>query len=115
MRISDWSSDVCSSDLRQLKRVDDTQDLVEVAARRRRIGDDQLHLLVRPYDEHRAYRHLRVGVGVDHSIQVGHGTIRIGDDRKVDRLPLRLLDRSEERGGGKEGVSMFRTRGGPYP
>ena len=47
---------------RQLQRIDHAQHLVEVAAGRHRVDEDQLDLLVRPDDEH-----------VAHGLVVGRG------------------------------------------
>src|SRR3546814_18953857 len=85
MRISDWSSDVCSSDLEDLARVDlalphQVQQVRQVGADRRGAA---AHALVAP--EH------RVG----------------------GQVPVR--DRSEERRGGKECVSTCRSRWSTYP
>src|SRR3546814_2254232 len=97
MRISDWSSDVCSADLHGL----------EAAGVARRSADRALAL------------------GVVHRVPVGEGRVEepdnprhrrpqlVGDDR--DQLLLRRAEaRSEERRVGKEGVSTCRTRWPPY-
>src|SRR3546814_11927835 len=98
MRISDWSSDVCSSDLRPeplLERLDELPvrrgvDRLEVVPGRVLAGDVLAHrrrLLLRDGD---------------------------GDDGGVLRaealLVVRLDERSEERRVGKECVSKWRSR-----
>src|SRR3546814_7527063 len=89
MRISDWSSDVCSSDLAADAAGQPggnlLHELVVVAARHRGIQIDQLHL--------GELRELR-----DPAVEV------VGRDG----------ERSEERRVGKECVSTCRSRGAPY-
>src|SRR3546814_17557834 len=84
MRISDWSSDVCSSDLGlvQLPQVD-VVDLEAVPLQQPR------------HREHRADAHL-VGLAAG------------------DRQAAVDAERSEERRVGKEGVSTCRSRWSPY-
>jgi hypothetical protein len=76
----------------QLKRVDHPQNLVEVAAGARRVGDRELDLAVRTDHEHRAHRRGVIGVGMNHVIEVRHLAIRIGDNRIVGGVALRLGD-----------------------
>src|SRR3546814_4961238 len=82
MRISDWSSDVCSSDLR--------------------IGQDQADLLVRVDDIDGAHGHRRVRIRMDHAIEGGDLLVAVGNHRIVELLPLGRFDilfpaaRSEE-------------------
>src|SRR3546814_18560011 len=110
MRISDWSSDVCSSDLpflqigegRHLAVPDDQQLAVEHRVeieRRRQIG--------------KALRYLVAGAGVDAA------RISARDDLHPDAVPIPFGaeiggDRSEERRVGKEGGSTWRTGWTPY-
>src|SRR3546814_3386564 len=90
MRISDWSSDVCSSDL-----------LEDSAA-----NDFRLELL-----HYLASGHLRLSVGI------GEGELGLGA-RRVQRFAagglVGQLVRSEERRVGKECVSTCRSRWSPY-
>src|SRR5690606_26293724 len=53
----------------QLQAVDGAQDLREVAARARRIGQAQPDLLVRVDDVDRAHRHGGIGFGMDHAVE----------------------------------------------
>src|SRR3546814_16930916 len=86
MRISDWSSDVCSSDLRGEAHVSDP-------------------------DLHRRVVRRQAGVEVDHPL-VQDG---LGRDQALDRRVVRLGGaRSEERRVGKECVSTCRSRWSPY-
>src|SRR3546814_4407569 len=85
MRISDWSSDVCSSDLQH-----ERQRLpAEPAADRR----DQL------------------GIAAAHPLAAAQATIGPGDEREQRTAG----ERSEERRVGKECVSTCRYRWSPYP
>src|SRR3546814_6563617 len=86
MRISDWSSDVCSSDLARI------EDIVEHGRARRERGDQAvaaarialvLRIIARNADQHR-------------------------------RAIAAEFDRSEERRVGKECVSTCRSRWSPY-
>src|SRR3546814_6399966 len=89
MRISDWSSDVCSSDLPHVGgRGDDDARIAQVDGALRRV-----RVLIFDHLSHRA-----VGVGEDAAIGGGIGGAK----------------RSEERRVGKECVSPCRSRGAPY-
>src|SRR3546814_14063982 len=91
MRISDWSSDVCSSDLRGR-------------------DDDRLHLhfaLGKAHDDageaEAAFRHYAAG-----------NAIRAGQLGYAAAETTAIVDRSEERRVGKECVSTCRSRWSPY-
>src|SRR3546814_12875610 len=98
MRISDWSSDVCSSDL-------------EVPYK----GEGQLEISLE-----------QDVAGLDQVVVIGYGTQQTRDltgavgtiDQKTIRdLPVATIDqkmRSEERRVGKECVSTCRSRWSPY-
>src|SRR3546814_7849383 len=123
MRISDWSSDVCSSDLKEGRRVVEIEQAM--AAAQHFIlppGSCYTHCHVFgppdrfPYSSARAYEpedtpkealaalHARLGVERAVIVQASaHGT----DNRA-------MLDRSEERRVGKECVSTCRSRWSPY-
>src|SRR3546814_5540348 len=87
VRISDWSSDVCSSDLRR-------------RARRRRHSAEQ--------GRRTFHRTLRA-----HPERPGAARLRIALDGPGNQGRARL--RSEERRVGKECVSTCRSRTAPYP
>src|SRR3546814_17777683 len=96
MRISDWSSDVCSSDLETLK---------EYNMLGRQVPDVVLKTRVR--DE---------SIGGDNPFR--WQDMRTGDLFRNKRvvvfsLPGAFTPRSEERRVGKEGVSQCRSRGSP--
>src|SRR3546814_11831589 len=96
MRISDWSSDVCSSDLAGGAGADDHVDFVDEDDRTGpllQLGDDRLEALfeIAPI----------LGAG-DQAAQV-----KTVDDRVLEQ-------RSEERRVGKECVSTCRSRWSPY-
>src|SRR3546814_9432675 len=89
MRISDWSSDVCSSDLLRVVAVGDAAGGRAVA---RRVGE----------------QHRRLEDGNQALVAVGRG---VGEG--VQRLGV-LDDRSEESRVGKECVSTCRSRWSQY-
>src|SRR3546814_13221739 len=115
MRISDWSSDVCSSDLRAAG-VGDLRDLVA-------------GLQVDPQRHHHPYVLAdgdllpvdQIGAGTRHPRETGHDGVRLitGCQRHVPRILAGradiALDRSEERRVGKEFVSTCSSRWSPYP
>ena len=85
----------------QLQRVDHAQHLVEVAARRHRIDEDQLDLLVRPDHEDVAHRlvvgrrpleRVARGLSGQHPVELRDVEVGVADRREVGRLSLRLLD-----------------------
>src|SRR3546814_20292549 len=84
MRISDWSSDVCSSDLRGYGLA-----AADSAQRGERIGADD-------------------GLSVEHAAAQREAL------DKTFVLGAHRLQRSEERGGGEEGVGTCRSRWSPY-
>src|SRR3546814_19982104 len=89
MRISDWSSDVCSSDLFLEPLLQRLHDLVPVAERL-----DRLHLLG---------RQIFFGDGLQPFLRDVDGVLAIVGEQ-----------RSEERRVGKECVSTCRSRWSPY-
>ena len=83
------------------------QNLVEVAARRHRVGQHELDLLVGADDEDRAHclvqgrRAIFRGAGLlggQHVVELRHLEIAVGDDRIIDPRALRLLDVAEPAG-----------------
>src|SRR3546814_4795633 len=89
MRISDWSSDVCSSDLQHALGIETVEDVGEALA-----------LLADP-----------VLLGNEQAVDED----RIGVDRLAPHLRDEMdVDRSEERRVGKECVSTCRSRWSPY-
>src|SRR3546814_18469818 len=99
MRISDWSSDVCSSDLRDRHRVEGFAfDAFESEDRQIDRGDDD-------DSENARFDHLRARRSDKSEALVA-----------VEQSPepvLRLAERSEERRVGKECVSTCRSRWSP--
>src|SRR3546814_15842443 len=99
MRISDWSSDVCSSDLRakpHQHRGDTEQEAKipdPVDQECLEIGEDCARLLEPETDQ-----------------QVRHQTYRFPAEEQLQEV----VARSEERRVGKECVSTFRSRWSPY-
>src|SRR3546814_12106768 len=100
MRISDWSSDVCSSDLNL-----EGQQAEKVEAGGADAAEHQLGV-----GAHEVLDVLHAGVGTD----IDHAAARQSEDRRP--VPRRLADslRSEERRGGKECVITCRSRWSPY-
>src|SRR3546814_2279148 len=99
MRISDWSSDVCSSDLNdrgcRARVVRDVRELARAQERHGRDGDDAEFLAREPReDELRAVRQAH---------QQAVSPVDAGGAQAVGQ-------RSEERRVGKEGVSTCRSR-----
>jgi hypothetical protein len=85
----------------ELQRIEDAQHLVEVAARRHGVDQDELHLLVRPDDEDVAQRRVLRGralgrvaldVGREHPVELGHVEVGVRDQGVVRRGALGLLD-----------------------
>src|SRR3546814_15793004 len=95
MRISDWSSDVCSSDLE------------EAPVAKRDIGD-----------HHRAIMKGAIGLPMAVGQVADDGAVdpaaRCHDDRPRAYLAQLSVARSEERRVGKECVSTCRSRWSPY-
>src|SRR3546814_16722257 len=96
MRISDWSSDVCSSDLDQA-----------VALRRQREAG-RAEFPVEPVENRR---------GIGGAVEINRhraALIALGVDRHVGDLRSGIEMRSEERRGGKECVRTCRSRWSRY-
>src|SRR5581483_4620655 len=86
---------------RQLQRVDDAEDLVEVPARRHRIREHQLDRLVRPDHEDvpdglvvrgRATVRVAARLGRQHAVANRDCEVVVADDRERGPMPLRRLD-----------------------
>src|SRR3546814_19388106 len=117
MRISDWSSDVCSSDLNVRPRMIAEQ---EVDATKHRIGADDLgkRLVQRVSGEavihHRSIPCPAAG-GDGNAIRIGHSDLRRlrrpGTHRGFERGTVRWRPGSEGSREGKEWVSRVRWRG----
>src|SRR3546814_16671949 len=101
MRISDWSSDVCSSDLLGRLRIDFLQRHADHAATH---PAGFLELLDRA--------HRQVDRGREAHAHVAAGG---AEDLRVDADPLAVDVRSEERRVGKECGSPCKSRGSPSP
>src|SRR3546814_19403451 len=102
MRISDWSSDVCSSDLVGRVKLNMRLDLAKVAHHHRTVWTG---FLVPPATG--TYRLGLSGSG---------GTLKFDGNTLVDRRKARWNDlpRSAERRVGRECVSTCRSRWSPY-
>src|SRR3546814_19675922 len=99
MRISDWSSDVCSSDLVML--TGDNRTTAEAVARK--LGIDAVEAEVLPDQKSAVVLRLQ---------REGHVVAMAGDGVNDAPAPA-AADRSEERRVGKEGVRPWRSRWAP--
>src|SRR3546814_17197535 len=122
MRISDWSSDVCSSDLRRLVRAQDRGG--GVAASRRAAARGRARGVARGHRRCGAASAdaANPGGGASRCVPVGGGVRDRGGvdraraDAAGDRVRRgRAGDRSEERRVGKECVRKCRSRWATYP
>src|SRR3546814_14216521 len=108
MRISDWISDVCSSDLAEIAPVDDLRIgmLGSIAVQHAR----NVILGVSRREQHARQ-------GEDFRVAPGAQCVQSVADNRSSEFQKAEIDivRSEERRGGKECVSTGRTRGWPYP
>src|SRR3546814_19668657 len=103
MRISDWSSDVCSSDLAARDHLRRELGADGERAIRYLATADALLL------EGHVRSHLRFAESAIYNLREAFDSIVGGSDPVGD-----VSDRSEERRVGKECVSTFRSRGRPY-
>src|SRR5579875_1953560 len=69
----------------ELQRIDDAQNLLEVAARTRRLRDDERNLLIRVGHGDGAPRRGRIGVGLYESGERRARPVGVGDGRDVER------------------------------
>src|SRR3546814_15885887 len=100
MRISDWSSDVCSSDLR--------------TKHCHSHDHDDAHSAAKPADEALGEVHQTPGeAAVDHEV-ASEDVDRTLALHLVEQRPRAITQRSEERRVGKECASTCRSRGSPY-
>src|SRR3546814_17489170 len=119
MRISDWSSDVCSSDLLVFDDAGAVQHRVDAAAFGIQAIDDGTQ---RRFIANIAGKVFDLGTGCAQARQIA-ADFAVGEDARdsafdLDRLGLfaaceRLLERSEERRVGKGCVSPCKSRGAP--
>src|SRR3546814_14748362 len=108
MRISDWSSDVCSSDLSAFFSGSETA--LTASSRPRmhelaRQGDRNASVVLSLY----ARKERLLG-----AILLGNNLVNILAASIGTSVSLALFGRSEERSVGKECVSTCRSRGSPY-
>src|SRR3546814_16907091 len=107
MRISDWSSDVCSSDLIS-RRICALADRGSVF----RFGGDEFIAVARnlPPEKEERFAQLLIQ-SITRPVRIGSLTADVGASIGYARLPGH---RSEERRVGKECVSTCRSRWSPY-
>src|SRR3546814_15925779 len=105
MRISDWSSDVCSSDLLELL-VDAGHHGVELLLAELRIGQQQIELRIAEAELSGAQELLLGGAGI--------AQLQMNPAEQEAGLGIVGIARSEERRVGKECVRTCRSRWSPY-
>src|SRR3546814_19651630 len=132
MRISDWSSDVCSSDLQtttiraDLVGEDDAAEIAFVKAPELELEVDEADADRGEHARHGvvdADRHVLDVVKLVLAAPVEAGDMLLGDERVAERVVLIAifdpgagkLRRSEERRVGKECDSTCRSRWSPWP
>src|SRR3546814_14173729 len=96
MRISDWSSDVCSSDLHRMEKISEHLEAVATFTGLASVSRVECHLMFR------------------NPVPMEFALAKLAEKVKVSRFD-RIGDiRSEERRVGKECVSTCRSRWSPY-
>src|SRR3546814_13613091 len=106
MRISDWSSDVCSSDLLERRLRSRSQDSDEVIAARMKEAHDEIA-------HHAEYDYLIVNESFEHALAEMVAICLEPRLRSQRQLTEHAGLRSEARRVGKEWVSTGRSRGAP--
>src|SRR3546814_20765304 len=113
MRISDWSSDVCSSDLRRLSRDAYLQRLAEMNIAAQAVADvpDAVMLAEpRPVDKIPGFNGGQVSVQ-DASAQLAVALLDLQSGQRVpDACAASGGKRSDERRGGKAWAKTYRSR-----
>src|SRR3546814_20816151 len=100
MRISDWSSDVCSSDLIRGRKVEDAMNVL--AFSKKAMAVDVRKVLASAIANAENNHNLDVDALVVKEASVGKS------------ISMKRWHRSEERRVGKDGVSTCRSRWSPY-
>src|SRR3546814_13713333 len=109
MRISDWSSDVCSSDLFAKDPAGTLEKVAEIGYREVEYGGGGYDAM-----DHAALRKTMERLGLTSpSIHVGYEALASDFDGAVAMTKALGADRSEERRVGKECVSTCRSRWSP--
>src|SRR3546814_11112242 len=112
MRISDWSSDVCSSDLGTGKNMIQMQTTLNVADN---TGARRIMCIKVLGGSKRRYAAIGDIIKVSVKDAAPRGRVKKGEIyNAVVVRTAKGVRRSEERRGGKEGVSTCRSRWGPY-
>src|SRR3546814_18936340 len=104
MRISGWSSDVCSSDLAVLRSMRPTDQIAVQVARGAAAGQQSISIALRPTELG------EVSVRID--LADGNAKVRVAVERP-ETMKLVQTDRSEERRLGKGCVHTCRSRWWP--
>src|SRR3546814_16420608 len=127
MRISDWSSDVCSSDRRGCTDADQNRVIMSVQAFGGTHVDrgvaaqslaDQMRMNGCGGEDHGHAHVVLIDILAreeNFRVAFAHCLFRVLTDAGDGRAKLLRSSRSEERRGGKEWVSTCRSRGSPEP
>src|SRR3546814_3867240 len=92
MRISDWSSDVCSSDLYRPPALFGREELVAVEQHQLvRLGADERHAATA-----KAFRAINLAVAGDHAVGEAHGIAKLRERGAEQRDAVVARNRSEE-------------------
>src|SRR3546814_15663171 len=102
MRISDWSSDVCSSDLSTLTSDGKPVEVQSTAG-----------LIAGRTEDGKLVFQLTLGSNGEWEYSQYQPLAGVGDNKAID-FSFQVVDRSEERRVGKECVSKCRSRWSPY-
>src|SRR3546814_17481159 len=119
MRISDWSSDVCSSDLLKEVVIDDSLGLgAELEAEMARVigsYQDEWNTAINDPETLKRFRTFVNNESGDDNVVFVEERGQIRPARDDERATFKTIPvRSEERRVGKEGVSPCRSRWSPY-
>src|SRR3546814_14214588 len=117
MRISDWSSDVCSSDLERLTRLKDeavghfASGWAWLVLRNGKLEVTSYHDADTPIAHEGVAPLLTLDVW-EHAYYIDYRNAR---PNFAETVLANLINRPDERRAGKECVSTCRSRGSPYP
>src|SRR3546814_13108896 len=109
MRISDWSSDVCSSDLGEFTQFDE-QPLASAS-----VAQTYSASLLDGADVIIKVRRPGTAARMEADVRLLTRLAAVAEDRSPEIARYRPVERSEERRVGKECVSTCRSRWSPYP
>src|SRR3546814_18303419 len=111
MRISDWSSDVCSSDLQVLVGRDDHAAMAEATRMAQRAADQVIGPVFRVRERRQPERLAQCLAVHELALEILRRRIAVGIVGRIQRLAAKTI--TEEGRVGKEGVSTGRSRWEP--